>query len=678
MKFLPPPHSRLRCFIALFLVLLLLLSLAPTAFAEDELTAKNINGYYTIFANGNPIRLEAGTPDNYTKVFVGDNPVELPSSVNGVVLVGNKDDGYDLSKAYIVGGSDGRTEPVSVKSTSITMTGGKVFRILAGNYGSESKGKENVSRVTGDATVDISGGEISGGEVVGYINAGRCNTSIEGTFKLTITGGTFGENCYVHAGVWGNGKEGSADYGIPEIITTAHVNNAVVNISDVSIYVLACGGGGYTSVGTAEVTVENSTIGNLYSGGINGMVEESTITLIDTDVTSYAGVNRGYARDVELNVTKDSTIGELYVSTAPGAFGSDSGLDTGAGVIGSSTIHKDSTSEVNSAVLTPTVRAEGIDKVTTSTPEITSNIPLTVNNSVDFGKNIKSEGVTVTKPLNSNVILNNSTMTLDEDVVLNGDVSADASSTLSLSQGSQVTGSVSDNITVESAGDSPVTYTITSSSTGKGTVNLSDKVVEVGRSVTATITPGSASRISDVKINGKSVGAVSKYTIPKVYQDYVISATFASLAPIEGVVVSGGEEEQPGEEEDGSQAATPTYAVICRKLNVRSGPGTSYDRIGSLSRGALLSGVLENGWLRFTYNGQTAYVSATYVQKLNGSGDLCVLCNALNVRTGPSTSYAKLGQLLSGTYVDPLESQNGWYKIGYNGGYGWICADYVG
>ena len=148
--------------------------------------------------------------------------------------------------------------------------------------------------------------------------------------------------------------------------------------------------------------------------------------------------------------------------------------------------------------------------------------------------------------------------------------------------------------------------------------------------------------------------------------------------PIAGVVVSGGEEEQPGGEEDGSQAAAPTYAVICRKLNVRSGPGTSYERIGSLSRGALLSGVLENGWLRFTYNGQTAYVSATYVQPLNGSGDLCVLCNALNVRTGPSTSYAKLGQLLSGTYVDPLESQNGWYKIGYNGGYGWICADYVG
>ena len=676
MKFLPPsPHSRLRCFTALFLVLLLLLSLAPTAFAEEGLTAENIGGSYILFANGNPIRLEAGTNNDYTKVFVGNSrtPATLPS-VSGVTPNGDAENGYDLSKAYIVGGSDGRESAVSVESTSITMTGGKVFRILAGHYGSEKEVEWGVSRVEGNATVNISGGEISGGEVVGYINAGRCNTSIGGTFKLTITGGTF-DNCYVHAGVWGNGTEGSADYDSQEKITTdARVKNAVVNISDVEIYVLACGGGGYTSVGTATVTVNNSTIKNLYSGGINGMVDKSTITLNNTKVTSYAGVNRGYAKDVTLNVKNESTIDKLYVSTVPGAFSTDSGSNTGAGVIDNSTINVDSTSKVTRAELTPTVRARGKDNVTTSTPKITSNIPLTVINSVKFGLDIEPKGVTVTKPLNSDVVLESSTMTLAENVVLNGDVTTDDSSTLHLSNGSQLKGDVFGKGTVTGSHY----FTIKSSSTGNGTVTLSAEKVPFGGSVEATFTPGPASRISDVKINGESVGAVSKYTIPKVYQDYVISATFASLAPIEGVIVSGGEEELPGGEEDGSQAAAPTYAVICRKLNVRSGPGTSYDRIGSLSRGALLSGVLENGWLRFTYNGQTAYVSATYVQKLNGSGDLCVLCNALNVRTGPSTSYAKLGQLLSGTYVDPLDSQNGWYKIGYNGGYGWICADYVG
>lgn len=328
------------------------------------------------------------------------------------------------------------------------------------------------------------------------------------------------------------------------------MNKAVVNISGgVSIDLLACGGGGYTSVGTATVTVNNSTIGNLYSGGINGMVEKSTINLINTKVASYAGVNRGYARDVELNVTQGSEIGVLYVSTVPGAFSSDSGPNTGAGVIGSSTIRVDS-SKVSSAMLTPTVRAKGSEGVTTSTPEITSDIPLTLPQTFSLSSKLNVDKVNVTQDLTADLLMDyGSQLTLAKDVTLYGNVSADADVSpdfkLYLSQGSQVKGSVSDNITVESAGDSPVTFTITSSSTGNGTVKLSDEKVQGGGLVTATFTPGSASRISDVKINGKSVGAVSSYTIKNVCQDYVISATFASLAPIEGVIVSGGEEEQP-------------------------------------------------------------------------------------------------------------------------------------
>lgn len=153
--------------------------------------------YYILFANGNPIRLEAGTTSDRTKVFVGNgtDPVALPPA-GDITPDGDANTGYDLSNAYIVGGSDGRTESVSVKSTRITMNGGKVYRILAGNYGSEKK-VDWVSQVTGDATVDI-----NGGTVVDYINAGRCNTSIDGTFYLTITDGTFEDNCYVHAGVW--------------------------------------------------------------------------------------------------------------------------------------------------------------------------------------------------------------------------------------------------------------------------------------------------------------------------------------------------------------------------------------------------------------------------------------------------------------------------------------------
>ena len=60
------------------------------------------------------------------------------------------------------------------------------------------------------------------------------------------------------------------------------------------------------------------------------------------------------------------------------------------------------------------------------------------------------------------------------------------------------------------------------------------------------------------------------------------------------------------------------------------------------------------------------------------NGQLSVQCGTLNVRSGAGTSYSKIGALYRGTYVKPLETQGTWYKIGYDGGYGWICADYVG
>lgn len=148
--------------------------------------------------------------------------------------------------------------------------------------------------------------------------------------------------------------------------------------------------------------------------------------------------------------------------------------------------------------------------------------------------------------------------------------------------------------------------------------------------------------------------------------------------PIAGVVIGGGNQQEDEDEPEQSPSNTLRYAVICRTLNVRSGPGTEYSKLGTLSRGTLLDGeLLSNGWVKFSYNGQTAYVSGMYVQSVD-NGQLSVQCGTLNVRSGAGTSYSKIGALYRGTYVKPLETQGNWYKIGYDGGYGWICADYVG
>lgn len=168
----------------------------------------------------------------------------------------------------------------------------------------------------------------------------------------------------------------------------------------------------------------------------------------------------------------------------------------------------------------------------------------------------------------------------------------------------------------------------------------------------------------NVTVNGVSVGPKESYTKP--------------TKPIAGVVIGGGNQQEDEDEPEQSPSNTLRYAVICRTLNVRSGPGTEYSKLGTLSRGTLLDGeLLSNGWVKFSYNGQTAYVSGVYVQSVD-NGQLSVQCGTLNVRSGAGTSYSKIGALYRGTYVKPLETQGNWYKIGYDGGYGWICADYVG
>jgi uncharacterized protein YkwD/uncharacterized protein YceK len=51
-------------------------------------------------------------------------------------------------------------------------------------------------------------------------------------------------------------------------------------------------------------------------------------------------------------------------------------------------------------------------------------------------------------------------------------------------------------------------------------------------------------------------------------------------------------------------------------LNVRSGPGTNYSVLGTLSYGTAVRrvAILDNGWSRIEYNSSTAYVSSKYVQ----------------------------------------------------------------
>lgn len=130
---------------------------------------------------------------------------------------------------------------------------------------------------------------------------------------------------------------------------------------------------------------------------------------------------------------------------------------------------------------------------------------------------------------------------------------------------------------------------------------------------------------------------------------------------------------------------TGTVNTAC--LNVRSGAGTGYSRVGYLYSGNSVSILKDcgNGWYQISYGSGSAYVCAEYISTGSDSGDSdggeqttgIVTADALNVRSGSGTGYSRLGLLYSGNSVTILGSSNGWYKISYGNGVGYVSAEYV-
>ena len=143
----------------------------------------------------------------------------------------------------------------------------------------------------------------------------------------------------------------------------------------------------------------------------------------------------------------------------------------------------------------------------------------------------------------------------------------------------------------------------------------------------------------------------------------------------------------------GSSTTTTTQSgtiKVSGALNVRSGAGTSYSVIGSLSNGANVEIVETSGsWYKIKYGSGYGYVSKDYVTVSSSSSNsgsssstttqsgTIKVSNALNVRSGAGTSYSVIGSLSNGANVEIVETSGSWYKIKYGSGYGYVSKDYV-
>lgn len=144
-------------------------------------------------------------------------------------------------------------------------------------------------------------------------------------------------------------------------------------------------------------------------------------------------------------------------------------------------------------------------------------------------------------------------------------------------------------------------------------------------------------------------------------------------------------------------------------LNVRSGPGTTYNIQDSLKNGDSVT-ILEvdgSGWYKISYVGKsgqetTGYVKGDYVAAKDGGdtpavepspepttspsgtlkpgtkGKITGAAGGLRVRSGPGTTYDILASLVNGNEITVLEDAgNGWYKIAYSGENGKETTGYI-
>ena len=104
-----------------------------------------------------------------------------------------------------------------------------------------------------------------------------------------------------------------------------------------------------------------------------------------------------------------------------------------------------------------------------------------------------------------------------------------------------------------------------------------------------------------------------------------------------------------------------TYAsVSSATLNVRSGPGGSFEKVNTVTLGSVLRVFdARDGWLRIS-EGREEWVSDRFV---HGVTRARVKADTLNVRTGPGPEFAKLAALAKGQELFVYERRERWCRI---------------
>lgn len=158
-----------------------------------------------------------------------------------------------------------------------------------------------------------------------------------------------------------------------------------------------------------------------------------------------------------------------------------------------------------------------------------------------------------------------------------------------------------------------------------------------------------------------------------------IGAAAATLAL--GVQMFGSLAAGPGADAHNGAVQATTW------VHVRSEPTTSSRSLAVLNPGQKVTASgATNGWTTISWNGKQAYVYSQYLSGGSSSGSVvsgsttgtATTTSALNVRTGPGTSYRSVTVVAKGTKLELTGRTSGdWRQVKHGGADRWVHGRYV-
>lgn len=181
---------------------------------------------------------------------------------------------------------------------------------------------------------------------------------------------------------------------------------------------------------------------------------------------------------------------------------------------------------------------------------------------------------------------------------------------------------------------------------------------------------------------------------------YVNNSLITTEAP------EGTETGEDTEAEDYTVSTTDVTTVyVISDVNLRSGPGTSYDVVATATAGTVLTRTGTTGsWSQIEYNGQTVYAYSSYLstdstsvtensttetetssttdvptstEEVVAASGTVYVTDGVNLRTGPGTNYDIVAAVPAGTALTRTGTTGGWTEVSYSGQTVYVYNDYI-